>query len=226
MRDLDLFEAIARRRRAVRAFLPQCVDRALIERLVAAATTTPSSCNTQPWTLHITSGMALDRLRVALIDAVSSGVPPEYEVEAAGRYEGQFRERQIDAAVRLFETQGVDRNDKAARAASMLHNFAFFGAPHAAFLFMPPDGGLREAADCSKFAQTFMLALAAAGLGSCPQASLSGYPSIIRAALRLDNEPGKLLLGMSFGYPDDEDPTALARPPRATTQDVVCFHSD
>src|SRR3546814_10236538 len=89
--------------------------------------------------------MALDRLRATLIDAVSSGVPPEYEVEAAGRYEGQFRERQIDAAIRLFETQGVDRNDKAARAASMLHNFAFFGAPHAAFLFMPADGGLREA---------------------------------------------------------------------------------
>src|SRR3546814_4109653 len=83
MRDLELFEAIARRRRAVRAFLPRCVDHALIERLVAAAATTPSSCNTQPWTLHIASGMALDRLRATLIDAVSSGVPPEYEVEAA-----------------------------------------------------------------------------------------------------------------------------------------------
>src|SRR3546814_8525545 len=103
----------------------------------------------------------------------------------------------------------------------MLHNFALFGAPHAAFLFMPADGGLREAADCSKFAQTFMLALAAAGLGSCPQASLSGYPSIIRSALRLEGEPGKLLLGMSFGYPDDDDPTALARPPRCPTHDVV-----
>src|SRR3546814_21138265 len=56
--------------------------------------------------------MALDRLRATLIDAVSSRVPPEYEVEAAGRYEGQFRERQSDAAIRLFETQGVDRNDK------------------------------------------------------------------------------------------------------------------
>src|SRR3546814_16509119 len=77
----------------------------------------------------------------------------------------------------LFETQGVDRNDKAARAASMLHNFAFFGAPHAAFLFMPADGGLREAADCSKFAQTFMLELAAAALGPCTHASLNGYPS-------------------------------------------------
>src|SRR3546814_5361421 len=144
MRDLELFEAIARRRRAVRAFLPRCVDHALIERLVAAAATTPSSCNTQPWTLHIASGMALDRLRATLIDAVSSGVPPEYEVEAAGRYEGQFRERQIDAAIRLVETQGVERNDKDARAATMLHNFAFLGGPQAAVQLKPAEGGRRE----------------------------------------------------------------------------------
>src|SRR3546814_14630712 len=88
--------------------------------------------------------MALDRLRATLIDAVSSGVPPEYEVEAAGRYEGQFRERQIDAAIRLFETQGLSRNDKAPRAASMPHNCTFFGAPHAAFPFLPAHGRLRE----------------------------------------------------------------------------------
>src|SRR3546814_13038073 len=63
---LELFEAIARRRRAVRAFLPRCVDHALIERLVAAAATTPSSCNTQPWTLHTAPGMALDPRRATL----------------------------------------------------------------------------------------------------------------------------------------------------------------
>src|SRR3546814_4095430 len=106
---LELFEAIARRRRAVRAFLPRCVDHALIERLVAAAATTPSSCNTQPWTLHIASGMALDRLRATLIDAVSLGMPLAYEVDAAGGSEGHFRERRFDAAFRLFETEGVDR---------------------------------------------------------------------------------------------------------------------
>src|SRR3546814_6060404 len=81
----------------------------------------------------------------------------------------------------------------------MLRNFDFFGAPHAAFLFIPAGGGLREAADCSKFAQTFMLALAAAGLGSCPQGALSSYPAAVRQALRLGSEAGKLLLGISFG---------------------------
>src|SRR3546814_19340074 len=74
MRDLELFEAIARRRRAVRAFLPRCVDHDLIERLVAAAATTPSTCNTHPWTLHIASGLAPDRLRAPVIHEVSSGV--------------------------------------------------------------------------------------------------------------------------------------------------------
>src|SRR3546814_21017562 len=72
MRDLDQFETFAGRRRAVRAFLPRPVDRALIERAITIAATAPSSCNTQPWTLHIASGTALVRLRTALTEAVSS----------------------------------------------------------------------------------------------------------------------------------------------------------
>src|SRR3546814_2367958 len=101
MRDLDQFETIAGRRRAVRAFLPRPVDRALIERAITIAATAPSSCNTQPWTLHIASGTALVRLRTALTEAVSSGMPPAYEVDAAARYEGPFRERQDRKSTRL-----------------------------------------------------------------------------------------------------------------------------
>src|SRR3546814_17213988 len=104
-------------------------------------------------------------------------MPPAYEVDAAARYEGPFRERQIDAAVRLFEAQGVGRHDTAARAESMLRNFDFFGAPHAAFLFIPAGGGLREADDCRKFAQTFMPSLAAARPGQCPPGSLATHPT-------------------------------------------------
>src|SRR3546814_11559371 len=109
MRDLDQFETIAGRRRAVRAFLPRPVDRALIERAITIAATAPSSCNTQPWTLHIASGTALVRLRTALTEAVSSGMPPAYEVDAAARYEGPFRARPIPPPVRLFEPPGAGR---------------------------------------------------------------------------------------------------------------------
>jgi nitroreductase len=144
-------------------------------------------------------------------------------VEHAQPYRGVYRDRQIDAAIRLFAAQGVERHDKAARMRSFLRNYAFFGAPHAAFLFIPPDGGLREAADCGKFAQTFMLALAAAGVGSCPQGSLSDYPQIVRATLGLEEE-GKLLMGISFGYADPADPTSEVRPARRPIEDLVQFH--
>lgn len=221
--DLDIFAAIAGRRRSVRAFLLQPVERALIERAVAAAGTAPSSCNTQPWKLHIVSGDKLARLSTALIDAARSGMPRAPEVEHAQPYRGVYRDRQIDAAVRLFAAQGVERHDKEARMRSFLLNYAFFGAPHAAFLFIPADGGLREAADCGKFAQTFMLALTAAGIGSCPQGALSDYPAIVREVLGLEEE-GRLLVGISFGYADENDPSSAVRPERSPVEDLAIFH--
>jgi nitroreductase len=223
MSDLDTFETVARRRRSVRSFLPKPVPREIIERAIAAAATAPSSCNTQPWSLHIASGEPLVRLRDALIAAASAGVAREVEVEHAAPYRGKYRDRQIDAAVRLFAAQGVERHDKAARMASFLRNYQFFDAPHAAFLFIPRDGGLREAADCGKFAQTFMLALAAAGVGSCPQGSLSDYPAIVREVLGLE-EDGRLLVGISFGYADDDDPTTAVRPERSSVAEIASFH--
>ena len=223
MTSLFDFEAIARRRRSVRSFLPTPVERETIERAIAAAATAPSSCNTQPWSLHIASGGALARLRAALLAAAGASVPRSAEVDHAAPYQGKYRERQIDAAVRLFATQGVARQDRQARMASFLRNYAFFDAPHAAFLFIPPGGGLREAADCGKFAQTFMLALAAAGVGSCPQGSLSDYPSIVREVLTLD-EKGLLLLGISFGYADETDPTAAVRPDRGDLVEIARFY--
>jgi len=223
MSDLGSFEDIVRRRRSVRSFLPRPVPRETIERAIMAGATAPSSCNTQPWRVHIASGEPLAKLREALLEAARTGTPRAPEVEQAAAYRGVYRERQIDAAVRLFAAQGVERHDKHARMASFLRNYEFFGAPHAAFLFIPPDGGLREAADCGKFAQTFMLALAAAGVGSCPQGSLSDYPATVRDMLDLD-EDGRLLVGISFGYADEDDPTSTVRPARSGLNDIVQFH--
>lgn len=223
MDDFSTFEAIAGRRRSVRAFLPTPVDRATIDRAVAIANTAPSSCNTQPWHLHIASGDALARLGAALREAAVSGTPRTPDVPHAMPYVGVFRDRQIDAAVRLFAAQGVERHDREARTASALRNYAFFDAPHAAFLFMPVEGGLREASDCAMFAQTFVLALAAAGIGSCAQGSLSDYPDVVRRELALD-EAGLLLFGISFGYADTGDASSTVVTPRRDGAEVVTYH--
>lgn len=165
----------------------------------------------------------LEALGAALQNAAAKGVKAAPDVDSAAPYTGVFRNRQIDAAVQLFHAIGIERHDREGRLRSFLRNYAFFDAPHAAFVFLPQGGGLREAADCGKFIQTFMLALAAAGIGSCPQGSLSDYPAIVRDTLGL-REDGRLLLGISFGYADENDNTARVRPKRATVDDIAQFH--
>lgn len=221
--DLDRFEAIARRRRSVRAFRPEPVDRALIRRALDSAATAPSNCNTQPWRVEIVSGAALVALREALIARFRGGEEPTHDVPPPFVYAGLHRERQIDAAVWLFAAQGVARHDREARVRSMQRNYEFFDAPHAAFLFLPDGAGAREAGDCGQFAQTFMLALAAGGVGSCAQGSLSAYPEIVRDVLQLGGE-GQLLMGISFGYADESDPTSAVRPRRCAVDDFTRFH--
>src|SRR5690606_11344561 len=122
-----------------------------------------------------------------------------------GKYAGIYRERQIDAAGRLWGAMNITRADKAGRAASFARNFAFFDAPHVAFLFLPEPFGLREAADCGMYVQTLMLALTAHGLASCPQTALSYHAPIVRELLSVPDSH-KLLFGLSFGYEDPAVP--------------------
>jgi nitroreductase len=220
---LDLLEDIVDRRRSVRAFLPKVVDRETIERVLHLASQTPSSCNIQPWSVHIVSGAALQALGEALVSAISAGAASNPEIMLAEPYRDAQRERQIDAAVRLYQAQGIGRHDKAGRHASYLRNYRFFDAPHVAFVFVTGAAGIREVADCGKFIQSFLLGLTAAGIGSCPQGALSEHPAIVRRVLGID-EPGRLLLGISFGYPDESDATAGVRTPRRDTADVATFH--
>ncbi|MCY1182225.1 Nitroreductase NfnB [compost metagenome] len=100
----------------------------------------------------------------------------------------------------------IARDDEGGRNAAFMRNFVFFDAPHVAFFYLPAGFGLREAADLGMCAQTFMLALTAKGIASCPQTALSFSAEQVRDAVGAS--AGEILLfGISFGY---EDPTVAA----------------
>jgi len=212
-----------RTRRSVRRFLPQEVPHATLQAIFGLAQCAPSNCNTQPWTVHVASGAACENLRQRLSQAAldPTAHAPDYPYD--GRYDGNYRARQHDAAARLHGALGIARGDKAGRARNFLQNFAFFGAPHVAFIFLPQSFGLREAADCGMYAQTLMLAMAAHGVASCPQTSLSFHPHIVRDALGVDSAQ-RLLLGISFGHEDTGDRANACRVGRAALEQAVAFH--
>lgn len=220
---LETVEAIASLRRSVRAFYPDHVPEETIRRILSVTLATPSNCNVQPWHIHIVSGDALASWSKALLDAARAGTPPDHEIDDAGPYTGVYRERQIDAAKQLFAAQGIARDDMDGRMASLLRNYAFFGAPHVALFCVPDWAGPREIADCGQAMQSFMMAAMAAGLGSCPQGSLGGYASTTRDLLDIP-EDQRILAGISFGYADDTHQTASVRPPRCRIDDLVRFY--
>jgi hypothetical protein len=207
-----VFAEIVARRTSIRAFLPDPLPRVDIEQALALACRAPSNCNTQPWMIAVASGAARDRLAEAIGgDMMRGHVAPDLPYD--GRYAGIYRERQVAAAEALYGAAGIAREDKAGRQAQFMRNYAFFGAPHVAFFFLPAGFGIREAADLGMCAQTFMLALTSMGHASCPQTALSFHPERVRAEFEI--EPGaQLLFGVSFGRPDPRAPVNTVRVPR------------
>lgn len=220
----ETLDTIMRERRSVRGFLPEPIPDAELQRIFATAQQAPSNCNTQPWVVHVVSGDAANGMRNALYEKAKSGAPPEADFPLIENYPGEYRTRRIDAAIALFSVTGVARDDKAAREESFLRNFRFFDAPHAAFIFLPDWCGMREAADCGMYAQSLMLALTAAGYGSCAQGALSWYAPLVRGSLGLGADM-RLLFGLAFGSEAGDHPANAARTDRAAIADAIRFYA-
>jgi hypothetical protein len=219
---LTVDEAI-RQRRSVRGFLPIELPEAMLREVFELAQWAPSNCNVQPWTPHVVSGEALKRLRQALVAAGMRDEPIKPDWPAESKFIGIYRERQVDAAQRLYGAMGVERRDLVGRKLAYVRNHAFFDAPHVVFVFMPEPFDTREATDIGMYAQTLMLALTARGVASCAQGALGLFPDIVRRELDIPANY-KLLFGVSFGYEDPHVKANAARVGRAEIDYAVRFH--
>ncbi|KEQ19665.1 nitroreductase [Endozoicomonas numazuensis] len=216
-----VFQQILDNRRSVRAYTERVADQVLLQQIFQEAQRAPSNCNTQPWYTAVVSGERCRSLGNKLQDALNQGLY-QMDFPYLGSYEGIYKERQHGAASELYSSMEIAREDKAARHEAFMRNFDFFGAPHAAFLFLPEQFGIREAADLGMYAQTLMLSLSAHGLASCPQTALSFACDTVREELGVDSSM-KLMFGISFGYEDKEYPANTCRVGRAELDQSVQF---
>lgn len=216
------FDTLVRKRRSVRGYLPDAVAPETLEQIFSAALWAPSNCNVQPWTVHLVSGDRLRKLGHAMMERAKAGSPtPDVVMDTA--YRDTYRTRQIGSAKALYGAMSIARDDHAGRNAAFLRNLDAFGAPHAAFVYLPEGFGTREAADLGGFVQTLLLAMTAHGLGSCAQGALSLYPDVIRTELGLPQGP-QLMCGISFGYEDTAHPANAAQTDRAALSDILTQH--
>lgn len=218
---ISLADAV-RWRRSVRGYLDKEVPQDILESIFSLAQRAPSNCNIQPWKVFVASGQLKNTIRDKLVENVIRGVPFDSDYEYPDTFEGIYRKRQVECAVELYRSMGIERDDKEGRIRAQLRNFELFDAPHVVFIGMDKAFGVSVAIDVGMYIQTLMLAMTAHGVSCCPQGSMRYYPGIVRQAFGICQDVG-ILLGISFGYEDTSVPANRTRVDRDPISQVVQF---
>ncbi|KQM65914.1 nitroreductase [Sphingomonas sp. Leaf17] len=218
------FQQTVRTRRSWRGFLDRVVPADVLAAVLEDAQCAPSNCNTQPWDVHIVRGTKLaDLSRILHAKNDAGDFTSDFSFDM-GAFYGCYGERKNEQGKAYYEAMNVMRDDRDGRRRAAAKNLSFFGAPQVALMFMPSFGDdVRTAGDIGMYGQTFLLSLAARGLGGIPQTSLGFYAGTIREFLGISPHL-KMLFGMSFGYPDDDAPSNRMRMGRVPVSESVHFH--
>lgn len=195
------FDEVVHERRSVRGFTSRPVSPALMREVFELAQRAPSNCNVQPWSVVVASGGACRTLSAAMTSRADAGDFGDAE-DPMNVFEGEHRRLQIACAAEMYGHMGIARDDVPGRMRAVRRNFELFDAPHVAVVTMRKSYGLGVAMDVGMFVQTLMLAMWSRGIGSCAQASLRQYPTLIREHLHIPEEQ-RIMCGISFGYEDE-----------------------
>lgn len=219
------FATTVRSRHSVRQFLPTPMTAEQIREIAEDARHTPSSTNTQPWSVHIVSGETLARLKKRIMEQFELGELKADFAYDQSKFGGIYEPRWREFYKEMFAANGVTRDDAQGRAKLTRKNAEFYGAPHAAFLFMPDvgDGNVNAASDMGMYSQTFLLSLTARGFGGIPMLFLAFFADVVREELGISPN-FKLLHGIAFGYPDESAEVNKFRSKRAGIEETVKFY--
>ncbi|MFC7504891.1 nitroreductase, partial [Nocardioides sp. GCM10030258] len=205
-----------------RAFRRDPVPRATIEEMFEVARQAPSWCNTQPWHAYVTEGAATERFRTVLSDGPNAEINPD--IAMPGAYEGVHLERRRESGWQLYEAVGVEKGDRQASARQSAKNFELFGAPHAAVITVDRALGAYGVLDAGIFLGYLLLASEALGVAVIPQAAIATRSPVVREFFDIGDDEA-VLLGVSFGWSDEQHPANNYRTSRVDLSSIVQWRS-
>lgn len=208
--------ALLHSRRSRRRFSPAPVPRALLERLLAAAVTAPSSTNRQPWRFTVVTAperrQALAAAVRARADQMKEIVRRGHHAADFGNYSDFFHEP-LESAAAIIVPQYREHED-------LIAAFIASGGGDPS-RFTTSAAMQAELASTAAAVMLLLVAAHAEGLGACWMAG----PMIARdeiVQLLGITPPWKLLGAVALGYPSDPSTTPPS-PGRKPLDRVVDF---
>ncbi len=216
---MDFVEAVLGRK-SIRGYKPDPVPKDIIEQIIRTAARAPSAMNTQPWELTVATGEPLETIRNGNIETMTQGGGPSRPM---GRYEGVYRERQIDLAKGLFSLMDISREDKEKRAAWTMRGFRLFDAPAAIFVSLDKSlAPVHAYTDIGIILQTICLTAYVHGLGTCIMDQGVIFPDVVRKYTGIADTKD-VFLCTPIGYPDPDYPANKLVTPRESLDNSTRF---
>jgi len=216
-------EAVATRR-SIRRFLPDPVDRSVLEHVLEKAQRAPSGGNVQPWNALVLTGEPLQGLFAHVAQVIPEGRAahaPEYDIyppELTGAYEA----RRFGVGEALYAALGIAREDKRGRLMQFMDNFRAFGAPVLMLVHTPRTMGPPQWSDIGMWLQTVMLLLREEGLDSCAQEAWAVYQRQIRECVAIPQDH-IFFCGLAIGHGDPQAAVNRFPVPRAPLEEAIAF---
>jgi nitroreductase len=214
---MELWQAITERK-SVRAFKPDPVPRALIEKVLGAGMLAPSSANMQPWEFVVICGEQKDKLSQSLLQ-VFSDKGKDYDF--AGR-EIKFPARFLKRRRIFFDELFQELEDRRLDPKPFLQEstFRFWGAPVVILVFMDGSIAKRFFFDIGTCVQNISLAAKAEGLDTHLIGLILKYQNTIKEFLNLAPDK-RLVVGVCLGYADTTHPINHFQPQRVGLDQVT-----
>ena len=219
---MELVEAI-KSRKSIRGYKPTPVPKETLTQILEIAIHAPSAMNTQPWNFTILGGRVLDELKEALQEQFMAGIEPHPDFGPLPRFEGVYRDRQVDLAKSLFQLMDIARKDEGKRIEWMLKMIRFFDAPNAIIVSVHEEASnFLSIFSLGTISQSIALAAVNFGLGTCIEQDPVLYPEVIRQAAGIP-ESQKIAIGIAIGYPDWDFPANKLRSTRESLANIATW---
>ena len=213
---MDLLKLI-KQRKSIRAFTKEVPPRRLILECLEAASWAPNPTSQQPWQFIVLTGDSLKKVSNVIRETFHAAQdktpsPPTENTETIQKLEKRKKEN-------FAAMMGFLKKNEADMPALAEGNFNFYRAPLAIIFATYPHKDQNYLKSTLSAMQTFMLAAAVRGLGTCWANAVSICQDTIKKELGLQDD---LILvdGISVGYPDPEAPINNVPRHRLPIEDV------
>ena len=186
---------LIKKRRSVRAYTHEPVNKKDISDILSAAAYTPSAFHAQPWRVYALTGRAKEEVTskvLATFDGIVSG-----QINSEDYQERQAISPKVGKA--LYSQLAIERHDKVGRIIQERKNYEFFGAPVGLFLTADKRLAIGAKRDIGSFIQSIVLLAVAKGLATCIQAAWVRFETLILPLIGA-SEVEELVCGIALGY--------------------------